>query len=555
MDLNFVRRWIAQIQAQLLQVNVTTKLAFGVCVILLCMALFLVFTYAGKQEMVSLFGNVAVNPQQLSSIPPMLRLRGIDTEVEAGRILVPKEKQVEAFAVVAEQQLLPNDMSGGFHSIIERQNWWLSDKQNDQAWLVALQSILSKTVSELPGVSRATVIISMPKNMGFGRRLKRPSASVNMVMTGGSVDQKLTDAVAGLVSGAVAEMESKDVVVIDATAGRQFRVRDDEGGVDASTYLEMVQTQERLYRDKVADALRYIPNVIVAVHVEVNMQRKNSSKTVYNEKESVYLPKSSESRSSNTTDAGRGGEPGVGSNTGVDIRMGGGGGRTSTDEETNEAFDPYPGVEVVQLYQPSGLPERISATVNVPRSYFVNIYNRGKGDSATVPTDEELTDTVNEQLDNIKRQVVPLLTSQLAGQVVVHMYPDDEILTGGVGGAQATRVGGGGIMGVMGGDMVKTIGLGALATISLMMMLMVMRKAATAPKLPTAEELAGLPPTLDSNEEMMGDVDELDSALEGMELDEGQVRSRKLSQQVGDMVKSNPCEAANLVSRWVNESE
>ncbi|GAF89374.1 unnamed protein product, partial [marine sediment metagenome] len=52
-------------------------------------------------------------------------------------------------------------------------------------------------------------------------------------------------------------------------------------------------------------------------------------------------------------------------------------------------------------------------------------------------------------------------------------------------------------------------------------------------------------------------VDELrgeEGALEGMELDEEDVRVQQVVDQVGDMVKDDPVKAGKLVQRWIQSS-
>jgi len=45
-----------------------------------------------------------------------------------------------------------------------------------------------------------------------------------------------------------------------------------------------------------------------------------------------------------------------------------------------------------------------------------------------------------------------------------------------------------------------------------------------------------------------------DVALEGVELNDDQVRAQRVVEQVGQMVKEKPDSAASLVKRWMDES-
>jgi flagellar biosynthesis/type III secretory pathway M-ring protein FliF/YscJ len=83
-----------------------------------------------------------------------------------------------------------------------------------------------------------------------------------------------------------------------------------------------------------------------------------------------------------------------------------------------------------------------------------------------------------------------------------------------------------------------------------------MRKASNVgAKMPSAEELAGIPPAFGGDDDVVGEADEIDAALTGIELDDNQIRSRTLVEQVKELVNHNPDEAAMLVSRWVKRND
>ena len=77
------------------------------------------------------------------------------------------------------------------------------------------------------------------------------------------------------------------------------------------------------------------------------------------------------------------------------------------------------------------------------------------------------------------------------------------------------------------------------------------RRSAKRPELPTAEELVGLPPKLQTTSDMMGEADETDTPMAGIEVGEDEVAAQKMLEQVGEMVKQSPDSAAKLLNRWI----
>ena len=99
---------------------------------------------------------------------------------------------------------------------------------------------------------------------------------------------------------------------------------------------------------------------------------------------------------------------------------------------------------------------------------------------------------------------------------------------------------------------VKPIGLGVLAIVSLFFMFNIARKASTREDLPSAEELAGVPPKLESDDaEIVGEADEATPALEAMELDDESLRRAQMLEQLNELADREPAEIAGILRRWM----
>ncbi len=120
---------------------------------------------------------------------------------------------------------------------------------------------------------------------------------------------------------------------------------------------------------------------------------------------------------------------------------------------------------------------------------------------------------------------------------------------GGGGSGGATSLGSLGDL--VGGGLIKSVALGVLSLVALGMMLMLVRKAAKPVDLPSAQEIVGLPPALESGAEVVGEADEGATAMEGLELRDDELRVKKMLETIGDLVKNKPADAAGLLSRWM----
>jgi flagellar biosynthesis/type III secretory pathway M-ring protein FliF/YscJ len=86
-------------------------------------------------------------------------------------------------------------------------------------------------------------------------------------------------------------------------------------------------------------------------------------------------------------------------------------------------------------------------------------------------------------------------------------------------------------------------------------MFMMARRASRPEPLPTAEELLGQVPTLDTaGEVILGEASEIDAPLEAREVDETELRRKQMLGQLNEMVVREPSEAAVLVKQWIRQA-
>ncbi|MFP4145480.1 MAG: hypothetical protein ACLFV3_10090 [Phycisphaeraceae bacterium] len=538
------RIWM-QILARLEGLTASQKWLIATLLVLGTLLIGLAVMVAGQPERVPLSAFAGSRSDVMLA---RLRTSGIDATVEAGRVLVPREEKDQALAMLVQQDLLSADTSEAFTELIANQSPWSTDSQNKQAYLLALQEYLGVVVGKFSGVKNASVVIAMPDNQGFGRARIKPTASVTIWMEGGQrVPKDLVDSAARFVAGANRGMKPKDVSVTDANSGRTRTIEDDDEVLPTAT-LELVQVQEARYRQRIEDALGYIGGVIVAVNVQVDaVSRKQQRQFQYNEQDRVAREMTEEIEARNLRS---GGEPGVRPNTGMDIEGGQAAGTVETIERGEAEFvDPLLEMETQSTIAGHQV-QRVNATVNVPRRYFVNIWSASNPDAEQPPTDADLQPIITAQREQIEEQVQPLLQAEIDGLLKVAMVPDETLLQ-----SEPVEAGSGGVQTLLVSQWFPTGLIALLALAAVGFMLWTVRKATQNEPLPSVEELAGLPPSLPSDEELIGEVAEGEMSLSGVELDDDEIESRKIAEQISEMIKEDPAEASMLLSRWVRKQE
>lgn len=566
-----LRAVVDNIARQLSGMSVTQRLLVGALATVVVMTLFIVNRYAGRDAKVELLTDYT--PEQQKQAVAFLRTSGYDYEDRGGRIYVNPMDQYTILATMSEQDVLPDDTSILFGNLVEKQTMWQTTRQHRELSNIALQNELGRFLAKWRDIKDARVFIDAPEPNGLGGSTRRPTASVTLLTrSGGAIDQKTVDAAAEFISGAKAGLLASDVRVIDGTTGQQRRATSKEDGIP-TTYIETQEKFEQRTRDKLMDLLSYIPGVVVAVTAQVDVSQTHSESTRYLEKNdgTVSVPAKSTSNESTSETQSNGGQPGLQSNVGMSINQGSGGDGSKTSEERREQeFESKIGHQSEKSFNPRGYPTRLVATINVPRGYVMKYVQATKPDQQLDPADPAtqtlIDDTWKTVQNDIKASVKPHITIVSAEpglpavrdeDVQVALIPVDDAGYSGGGGSATGGGGGGGLGLVMGpiGNLIETIVIGVLAFLSLGMMVMMVKKATRPRELPSAEELAGVPPELRVDSELVGEVESGDLALSAIEVDEQEVRVDKMLDEISELAKTTPEEATKVLNTWLSNED
>ncbi len=564
-----LRQLLDNIRSSLGRMTATQKLLVGSLAVIAMMSLFLVVQYTARPSMVSL---IAEDPN--ANIVQTLQTAGIDAALDGGQVIVPANQRHAAVTVLGESGNLPGDTRLLFQNLIEVQDWKASKEMNRQRYRLALQNELARVIGGFDNVKSATVIIDTPPSTGLGRAATRSTASVTVFTRDGSgLPQASVDAVARLVSGAQSGLSVRDVQVIDGSTGRP-RVPTDHDDVAASTYLEYSQKVESSTQRKLEGVLGHIPGVVVKVTARVDVTRVSSSTE-------RALPKGSgtEAILANTTDksetmsdATRSAAPGVRSNQQADINYGSSQGTSSELTDATSSFQILPGREKRSVLDPRGMPTHLAASVGVPQHWVEALVMQSKalasadGEEPEPATQAEIEDRFEQIRPGIESAVALHLVGvgatgdQVPGDLSVSMIQTVASLPGFQGAGMMGTSGGGGFMaslvggsgGISGAGLVELVVVGSLALVALFMMFVLVRKSGKRPDLPNAEDIAGVPPALKAPSDLVGEVTEGETPMEGIELDDDDVSISKMREQVLKMVEGDAKNAANLVTRWVS---
>ncbi|MFK7789909.1 MAG: hypothetical protein AB8C95_10520 [Phycisphaeraceae bacterium] len=542
--MEFLKRNLTQIQAQLNGMSFATRWLIGSLIVIMLLVGTMLVYWGGSADMVTVDGITTGTTTEAVAI---LEADGINTEVNGGALRVAKDDLHQAVASLSRGGRLNPNASAAFDQLLSKDgtSWMDSSTDKNRKYLLAKGHFLSAVISSFPNVETASVILDKPEANGFGVTHVDPSASVMVTMRSGSkVSRPMADTMIHMVSSAVAGLQEQHVTISDTANSRSFTAADpEEAGALAN--VEATLANERLHKQKIEQVLRSWEGVLVAVKIVTSQVVREQVQETTWDKPAIATSQTTEKVQRNVSNAG---EAGIRPNVGSSIDGGGSSGTELTENVSIEDFSNPLATRQASISKAGNMIRKINVSVVVPRSYYVRIF-KAQNPEGELPSDEELQPIIEKEEAKIAKVVEPQIVSSdeemQPGQISVEMVYDQAYLEPAVAGVS------GGLGTVVSSDMAQNGILAGLAVMSFGLMFYMVRRATRKEDMPSIEELAGVPPTLPTDDDLMGEVEEMDSTLAGVELDEDELRARQIADQISDLVRANPEEAGGLLTRWV----
>ena len=553
LPLQAIRNILESIRTKLSGLTPTSKLLAGSLVVIIGLTLFLVAQYSSTRSMVAF----EVLPTGRDEAKRFLSDRGVNYEETGGQILVPVEQHATLVSGFTEAHGGASDLLD-FNKLFESDNPFETGRRSEDKKHFALQNVLGRTISGFKGVKSATVVISQKPPLSLGSMRATQTAMVNVVMKSGELSQDQVEAIAAMVAGTQSGLKPENVSVTDQA--RRYKVARSGSNATGENLEYSLKVAEAVHT-RIANLLANIPGVLISVNPQVVTAAVTRTKTEYGE--GVVMPLSESASSTTSQGAAPGREPGVVPNTGISVaQTNGGASHQSTERSDNRYLPAVPSTQETSI-DPTGYAAKIDVGVALPYTYFRGVWKLMNPTSTTEPDEAALALVRDAEISKIRK----LLETQIStdayekskkGVVEVSWYFDVDMNTASGGAPAATAgldlgeiVSSDGI----GGTLIKPALLGLLAIGSLFFMFSMVKKAAVQEPLPSAEELAGIPPALDGDDaDIVGEADEATPALEGMELDDESLRRQQMVKQLNDIAKHDATDLAGILKRWMRNT-
>lgn len=263
----------------------------------------------------------ALTPSDAAKVVEQLEKDNIPYKIEANNVIkVPRDIVYKERISIASLGI-PKNSGVGFE-LFDKQEFGATSFDQKIKHLRALEGELSRTITALSPVEKATVSLALPKDTLFVSKQVDPTASVMVQLVDGRMlTPKQIRGIKNLVSAAVPKLKPSNVMLIDndgVTLG-------DNNEMAQMSELSVVQQkykikEEKKKQEKIIDMIAPFvggkDKVVAQVTIEFDFSQKNSTSEKYDPENVVRSEQVNEEKREGSSPQEVGGVPGTVSNIG-----------------------------------------------------------------------------------------------------------------------------------------------------------------------------------------------------------------------------------------------
>ena len=194
-----------------------------------------------------------MDTQEMIQVLDVLDKNKIDRKIEVDVVLVPEDKYQEVKLLLSRAGVESNSNNDDYLS--KDSGFGVSQRMEQARLKHSQEQNLARAIEELKRVSRAKVILAIPKENVFARSSSKPSATVVITTRRSGLGQEEIDSIVDIVASAVQGMDPSRVTVTDSS-GRLLNSGSQDGASSrARRELEISQSKENEYRNKIQSIL------------------------------------------------------------------------------------------------------------------------------------------------------------------------------------------------------------------------------------------------------------------------------------------------------------
>lgn len=384
---------------------------------------FLMFSDQSSSYTPVSWGKVFTLAERMSAEQAFIEAGLTDFHAKGQRIMVPKGEIDRYNAILASEGVLPADWTQEWERQFDEASPFASKAEHEERRRLARARIIRHMIVACPDYEDAIVSVARAEQRSYWRGDK-PAVTATVSVRprrGRQLTMRQVQSIRAIVAGGVPDLSPSNVIVQDQLTGISYTA-DDENDPFNSQLLQRIREFEQSYRSKIAGALSYIPNVEVAVNVDVeNLKSLVESTRRYDEKTSAALRTVTRERRDTSSEARPQSEPGQVPNAPRQLTSSAGPVRQQESTEDTSETVTAPGYTTLVRESIAAFPKAVQVSVLIPEDYYRLVAEkRGLVEGATDQERAAYRKKVFEDPDSIQKR-----TEQAVQAAVINLIPPD----------------------------------------------------------------------------------------------------------------------------------
>ncbi|MBO1519190.1 flagellar basal-body MS-ring/collar protein FliF [Oceanisphaera pacifica] len=249
----------------------------------ICLALAVFLLMWGKEPEMRPLG--VYNNQELIETLDFLDAQKVEYQIDGNTVLVRADKFSD-IQLNLRRSGLDQAPPEGDSILLSDPGFGISQRLERERLNLSRERQLSRVIEQYNSVSKAQVLLAIPRENVFVRDKRKPSATVLLNLRRGSMlRQEEVDSIVDTVASAVAEMSPDKVTVTDQNGRLLNSGSQDPLSARTRREFELQQQQEREYRQKIDSILSPVlglGNYTAEVDLRLDFTRKEQTVKTYN---------------------------------------------------------------------------------------------------------------------------------------------------------------------------------------------------------------------------------------------------------------------------------
>jgi len=415
--MDFLNQAFAQVSDLFRSMTVGARITAGLLLVVVVVSLGYLFNQRSSGPDDYLMNGEPIQASYIPAMEAAFADAGLsEYRVDGTRIRIPRGKSSLYMAALADADALPPNFHDFIDNSLDKGGVFETREVRQQRIKSARQQQLASIIQSMHDIQAAMVLYDEKEQPGI-KRGKIITASVNVKPTGNRpLDADRVPALRNIVASAIAGLDPKMISVTDLNSGRNFKPSSgDEADETAELYPKHKKYYEKIWKNKIENALSLVPDSIVAVNVElIPDSNTKTTTTEYDPKPVPLISKSKTVIETNESGAG-GGRPGLaaqqpavgGPSTGA-ATVASANSRRSNREDAAEDQQNLVGRTVKQIETPGLQPQVVKVAIGIPNSYLRKVWSKLNPDKEITPQDLGIKQ--QEEKDRIRTMIAPLIS-------------------------------------------------------------------------------------------------------------------------------------------------